>query len=482
MGAFQVGGNAFNSFKKTQQSDAAGRVQMIEIDKLVPHEENFYSMNDIELLAEDIERQGLRHNLVVTPLEGDKYKIISGHRRYRAVIFLREQGRYLSALVPCSVGTMKTDDEEMFDLIMMNATGRELTDAERVKQYEHLKRILEARKADGEKFGRIRDKIAETLNVSIGQISKIEHIENNAVEEVKEAINAGSLSISTANEIAKLGAEEQREILESKPAREISYKEAKAKVSGAKEKNVTHVSQNSGEDSNEADSENAAITAAEIDNFLTRQYKLYDVKSNVVSYFSGELSNSKRAEFLKKEKGYSGGIYEDFPEGYYNFIPGKGIELSKNHGRADKILVTLTWSEAARRIGKLIDEGRYMSSAEDSEAPDKAKETAEGETKTPSETTTGEATETDDAGNTESDDTDKADISPSAHDDERHETLSAWLGYAVQSCESLNLSFQQTEDFLYFFKEFFREQSFEEAAKTYKESKYYAQNPQAEQL
>ncbi|GHU52716.1 hypothetical protein AGMMS49975_09080 [Clostridia bacterium] len=230
-------------------------VKMIEIDKLIPNSENFYSMSEIEVLAEDIERQGLKHNLVVTPVSNGQYKIISGHRRYQAVIFLRQEGRYLSLRLPCFVSNEKSDDEQMQDLIMLNVTGREISDSERLKQYEHLKRILEARKENGEKFGRIREKIAEMLKVSVGQISKIEHIENNAVDEVKQAIEDGSLSISTANEIAKLDEDEQRELIKDKDISEITHKEVKTrkKQSSANKENVTYVSQNSFEDDTNED-------------------------------------------------------------------------------------------------------------------------------------------------------------------------------------------------------------------------------------
>ena len=58
-------------------------VERISYSKLVPSEDNFYSMQEIEELKTAIELAGrVLNNLVVTPLEDGKYKILSGHRRH----------------------------------------------------------------------------------------------------------------------------------------------------------------------------------------------------------------------------------------------------------------------------------------------------------------------------------------------------------------------------------------------------------------
>ena len=51
---------------KSAASDSfKDNIKMIEIGKIKESMDNFYSLSDIEILAEDIERQGLKHNLVV---------------------------------------------------------------------------------------------------------------------------------------------------------------------------------------------------------------------------------------------------------------------------------------------------------------------------------------------------------------------------------------------------------------------------------
>ena len=93
------------------------------------------------------------------------------------------------------------------------------------------KETLERLKADGMKVkGRLRDKVAEALNVSPAQVGKIENIKHNAVDEVKEAVKNGDMTIATADSIAKLSEEEQAEIVTEKPVSEITTKDIKKRT------------------------------------------------------------------------------------------------------------------------------------------------------------------------------------------------------------------------------------------------------------
>ena len=182
---------------------------MLPISSLSPSEDNFYSMSDIELLADDIERQGLKHNLVVNA-DAEKrahYYIISGHRRFVAIRFLSENGRYPSQVIPCFVAGTKTRAESMLDLIMLNATSRKMTDAEYIQQYDKLEATLRELDAAGKSVpGRMRERIASVLKVSPAQIGKIENILHNGIEEVQQAVRSGEMSISTASAVSSLPA------------------------------------------------------------------------------------------------------------------------------------------------------------------------------------------------------------------------------------------------------------------------------------
>ena len=199
-------------------------------------EYNFFDINRVEELAEAILAQGgVKENLIVRPMESG-YEIISGHRRKAAVQYLIDKGEDVSHKLPCLVQEFN-DTDKMMNLIMMNVSQRVLSDAEMFESYKRLKEIFEEKKALGEKFGRMRERIAEILNVSAAQIGKIENIKKNAVSEIIEAVESGDLSIHTANEVAKLDEEKQRELIDSTDdIKNITPKKTRKKSEAKKEK------------------------------------------------------------------------------------------------------------------------------------------------------------------------------------------------------------------------------------------------------
>lgn len=201
-------------------------LKMIDIDLIEPNKNNFYEMSEIEALADDIERQGLMTALVVSEQNGGKYELISGHRRLAALKSLIADGRRRNGKVPCFIKGAKPNTETELDLIMLNATQRKYSDADTMREYEELTRIFKELEAEGKTIkGRIRDRIAEALNVSPAQVGKLDNIKHNAIPDVEQAVKAGDMSISTANEVAKLAPEKQQEIITEKP--KIFHKEVK---------------------------------------------------------------------------------------------------------------------------------------------------------------------------------------------------------------------------------------------------------------
>ena len=211
------------------QNTQSSNIRMIDIDELHSSPDNFFEVRDIpEFAATILGQGGVKDNLLVTPLESGGYEIISGHRRTAAVRYLIEHGESISRLLPCLVQSYDNDDDKQLDIILLNIATRQISDQEMWHSYEKLDQKLKARKEAGEKFGKIRDRLAEMLNVSRAQISKMKNVTNNAIEPVKEAIANGDLSIHSANEIAKLPKAQQEE-LAAGDLRKIQPKDVKKK-------------------------------------------------------------------------------------------------------------------------------------------------------------------------------------------------------------------------------------------------------------
>lgn len=213
--------------KAVSADSFADSIKMLDVSEIMPNKDNFYEMSDIELLAEDIERQDLKHNLVVAKDKGsEKYWLISGHRRFEAIKFLINEGRRKSTKVPCIINGEKSQAESRLDLIMLNATQRRYSDKEIMSEYEQLSKTLKELENEGKKpSGRMRENIARILNISKSQVGKIDNIKHNAIPTVEQAVKSGKMSISTANEVARLSPDKQKDIAEKKP--DISHKEVK---------------------------------------------------------------------------------------------------------------------------------------------------------------------------------------------------------------------------------------------------------------
>ncbi len=234
---FEFDSSIEKDIKAVASDSFVDSIKMINVDLVKPSADNFFSLSEIEVLAEDIERQGLKHNLVVSEDKDQKgtYWLKSGHRRFEAIKFLIAENILTNKTVPCLVDGIKTKAENMLDLIMLNATTRVMTDAEIIQQYNVLEKTYKELEAEGKKFkGRLRERIAEALQVSSAQVSKIEKINRYAVDEIKEAVGSGEMSISTANDVAKLDKEKQKELVKKKPVKDISSKEAKEKLEQSK--------------------------------------------------------------------------------------------------------------------------------------------------------------------------------------------------------------------------------------------------------
>lgn len=173
-------------------------LQNIDIENILPDEKNFYGIRDIEELAEDIKANGLYHNLVVRPVE-NKYKIVSGERRYHALKSLGYKK------IPCQVRNDLNDIDGEIMLIQANAKTRELTHNEKMKQIERLEELYKEKRKNGEKLeGKTRDVIGKDLGLSGSQVGKYQKINKDLIPELKKMLEENNLDMAKAASIAAL--------------------------------------------------------------------------------------------------------------------------------------------------------------------------------------------------------------------------------------------------------------------------------------
>lgn len=190
------------------------KVIPISINDLIPSSDNFYSVDNIAELKTSIEMFGVVQPLAVKPLEGDKYRIIAGHRRYTACMELVAEGKREFAYIPCGIHAERDEIKERILLIMTNSTTRELSDWEKMKQAEELQKHFAVLKKRDNLPGRVRDLVAEALNTSSTQIARMNAITNNLAPELKNEFQEGRLGLSAAYELSGLSEETQKKAVE----------------------------------------------------------------------------------------------------------------------------------------------------------------------------------------------------------------------------------------------------------------------------
>lgn len=186
-------------------------VVQIPLDIIDPNSGNFYAVDDVTDLKESIELIGLKQPLVVLA-QGARYRLIAGHRRYKA---LNELGRKHA---PCVVQRDLTETQEQLALILTNATARELSYYEKTEQAKQLKELFIKRREEGAELpGRIRDMVADAMRESATNIARMEAIDKHLCAEWKQALKAGNLNSSTAYALSKLPKAAQKKLKETCP-------------------------------------------------------------------------------------------------------------------------------------------------------------------------------------------------------------------------------------------------------------------------
>lgn len=234
------------------------RITMIPITELRPNGGNFYDTSNFEDLADSIELNGLLEPLCVFRRgQGTgHYVIFSGHRRYKALRLLYEKSSFEKwTEVPCIVFPDPHDaNRETVMLIHANSTGRVLSNWEKAQQARRLKEALVAMREGGAELpGRIRDLVAEEMQMSASKLARLEAIGNRLTcRPWVELWKAGELNESVAYRLSMLEWEEQKRVWlwlsENRPglsAEKIALKDVEAAINPEPEEDETEDVSNS---------------------------------------------------------------------------------------------------------------------------------------------------------------------------------------------------------------------------------------------
>ena len=222
--------NIADAFGDLQKNTTKPKLMEIELHLIDRNPQNYYSMDGIEELADNIRMFGLMEPLIVKPTASGRWMLISGHRRRAALKQLAEEGFFPDGMhhkVDClATESPKTlpgieDPEkaeqarsvlEQLQLLFANSDTRKLSSADTAMQVRRIRELLTELKRLGYKLpGRVRDLVADTAKVSATRIARLDVIEKGLTDKwLRQAWKDGDLQETSAYEIARRDPEIQR--------------------------------------------------------------------------------------------------------------------------------------------------------------------------------------------------------------------------------------------------------------------------------
>ena len=188
------------------------RVEQIPLVEIEENENNSYSQNDIDELAESIKVIGLQQPLVVRRKTEGGYLLLAGHRRRNALALLDRK------TAPCIV--LDADLDPSIQTLILHWTntmargGGGLTaeyTGQAAKEIEAALKDLQARGVV-ELPGKLRSYVAEVLKTSESQIARAKAINNGLTKAWQGDFKCHRINDSAAYELSQCDPELQRKL------------------------------------------------------------------------------------------------------------------------------------------------------------------------------------------------------------------------------------------------------------------------------
>lgn len=146
----------------------------------------------------------MQQPILVRPIDGGRYMVVSGHRRRAAIELLAEDEPEKWEEISCLVERDEASPElQQLRLIYANANTRTMTGAELAEQAAHVEKLLYQLKEQGYEFpGRMRDHVAQAISVSKSKLARLNVIRSKLIPQFMRLWEAGSLRESVAYTLA----------------------------------------------------------------------------------------------------------------------------------------------------------------------------------------------------------------------------------------------------------------------------------------
>ncbi|MCS8581394.1 nucleoid occlusion protein [Latilactobacillus curvatus] len=206
---------ALSFFNKKKDDKSINQVIKVPVSAIVPNRfqpRKVFNADNIAELASTIEQHGLLQPIILREYEDQKYEIIAGERRFRAIQTLKW------AELPAIVQTM--DDHETASMALIeNLQREELTAVEEAQAYKDLMNLNDFTQASlAEKMGKSQSFVANKL-----RLLKLS-------QPVQEAIMNHEISERHGRSLLRLDEFKQQMILHQILAEQLTVKDTEALV------------------------------------------------------------------------------------------------------------------------------------------------------------------------------------------------------------------------------------------------------------
>jgi ParB family chromosome partitioning protein len=223
-------------------------IRLVSINKLVkaPDEWNFYKpLSDDKMLEliDSILNNGLLQPVVIWQQEGGEYMILAGHNRteaYRKLLETTNDVKYEK--IPALIKNWNELDETTAREIIIdtNWVQRNLSPMEKAKSInQKYNLLLGDRQRLKQGSGLIRDKIAESYNISGRQVAKYKNL-NKLISPFQELLNENNLTITIASKLSTFDENVQNYLYEHYNS-DLNYEKLKLVSNDSSEEDIDEI-------------------------------------------------------------------------------------------------------------------------------------------------------------------------------------------------------------------------------------------------
>lgn len=183
-------------------------IEYIPFEKVRTNDKNDYAQSDIEFLATSIEVNGLGSSLLVKDDGNGGYIIIDGERRYRAIKMLREKEMSDTGeikkfrTIPAQVESSNLNEiDEKLRMHENNILQRPESETRTIAHIEELRQLWEEKAKISDEKINVNKMIMHYTNMSRRQVARYNKVSDHAIDEIKQLVDSGMITIGKAADI-----------------------------------------------------------------------------------------------------------------------------------------------------------------------------------------------------------------------------------------------------------------------------------------